>query len=71
MEAWKLNKEDMRRLQVFEIWIYKSKLRVSWVDQVTNNKILRRMGKEAEKIIIRTIKTRKLKYLGHFIRGER
>lgn len=67
MEAWTLKKKDMNRLEAFEMWAYRRILRISWVSRITNQEVLRRMGKEKE--LIKTIKRRKLQYLGHVIRG--
>jgi hypothetical protein len=39
---------------------------VSWVDKVTNVEILNRLKKTTE--IVKTIKTKKLQYLGHISR---
>lgn len=41
-------------------------LRVSWVDKLTNVEILNRLKKTTE--IVKTIKARKLQYLGHISR---
>ncbi|KAI5742637.1 hypothetical protein M8J77_009519 [Diaphorina citri] len=46
--------------------MYLPMLRVSWVDKVTNVEILNRLKKTTE--IVKTIKARKLQYLGHISR---
>lgn len=69
MEAWTLKVNDIRRLQAFEMWIYRRMLKISWVERVTNIEVLRRMHKETE--IATTIKKRKLLYMGHIMRGEK
>lgn len=68
MEAWTLKKNAADRLVAFELWAYRSILRISWVDRITNNEVLGRMRKQKE--VLNTIKFRKLQYLGHVIRGE-
>uniref|UniRef100_A0A8D9AE48 Uncharacterized protein n=1 Tax=Cacopsylla melanoneura TaxID=428564 RepID=A0A8D9AE48_9HEMI len=50
------------------MWIYRRILKISWVDKITNEEVLRRMGKEKE--IMNTVKKRKLEYLGHIMRNE-
>lgn len=67
-EAWTLSEASMKKLEAFEMWCYRRILRISWVDRVTNIEVLHRMGKECE--VIKTIKKRKLEYLGHIIRNE-
>ena len=43
-------------------------LRVSYVDRVTNEEVLRRIGVEKE--LLHVIETRQMKFLGHVIRKE-
>ena len=69
MEAWTLKVIDVRRLEAFEISIYRRILRISWVERITNVEVMRRMHKERE--VILTIKRRKLLYMGHVMRGEK
>jgi hypothetical protein len=69
MESWTLKKIDTKKLEAFELWMYRRILRISWTERVTNVEVLRRMNKEKE--VIFTIKKRKLQYLGHITRGER
>lgn len=65
-ECWTVTATLLKKLEAFEMWIYRRILRVSWIDKVTNVEILRRLDKETE--IVKTIKTRKLGYLGHISR---
>ncbi|CAG9828977.1 unnamed protein product, partial [Diabrotica balteata] len=69
MESWTLKKIDIKKLEAFELWMYRRILRISWTEKVTNVEVLRRMNKEKE--VIFTIQKRKLQYLGHITRGER
>lgn len=69
MEAWTLKRIDLKRLEAFELWIYRRILRISWIDKVTNEEVLRRMQKDKE--VILTIKRRKMLYMGHIMRGEK
>lgn len=69
MEAWTLKKNMTDRMEAFELWAYRRILKISWVQKVTNDEVMRRMKKERE--IINTMKIRKLQYLGHVMRGER
>uniref|UniRef100_A0A8D8XFQ8 Craniofacial development protein 2 n=1 Tax=Cacopsylla melanoneura TaxID=428564 RepID=A0A8D8XFQ8_9HEMI len=65
-ECWTLTDTLLKKLQSFEMWVYRRMLRVSWMDKITNIEILNRLDKTTE--IVRTIKTRKLEYLGHISR---
>ena len=69
MEAWTLKKIDTKRIEPFEMWMYRRILRISWAEKVTNVEVLRRMQKEKE--LVFTIKKRKLQYLGHVMRGDK
>lgn len=69
LEAWTLKEVHMNKLAAFELWCYRRILRISWMDKVINLEVIGRMGNEPE--ILRTIKRRKLEYLGHVMRGQR
>lgn len=68
VESWTLNEDMCRKLEAFEMWLYRRILRIPWTDRVTNEEVLRRMKKNRE--ILTTIKARKLQYLGHIMRNE-
>ena len=68
VESWTLTETTSKKLEAFELWLYRRILRVSWTEKVTNSEILRRMNKEKE--VLYTVKSRKLQYLGHIMRNE-
>lgn len=68
MESWTLTEATERRLEAFEMWLYRRILRISWMDKVTNKSVLERMNKSLE--VMNTIKKRKLEYLGHIMRND-
>ena len=68
VESWTLTKASCRKLEAFEMWLYRRMLRVSWPDRVIKEEILRRMRKNME--VLLTVKCRKLQYLGHIMRNE-
>lgn len=43
-------------------------MRISWVDRLTNSKVLRRIG-QVKKVEL-TLKEREIQYLGNIMRGE-
>ena len=65
MEAWTLTKVLEMKIEAFEMWIYRRLLKIYWVDHVTNDEVLRRVGKNREPLL--NIKRRKLEYFGHVI----
>lgn len=68
VESWTLTKATEKRLEAFEMWLYRRILKIPWVDKVSNRAVLERIGKQKE--IMNTIKRRKLEYLGHIMRNE-
>jgi len=40
-ETWTMRKEDIKRLEAFEIWIWRRMERISWVEHKTNEEILK------------------------------
>jgi hypothetical protein len=69
VEAWTLTETLTRKLEAFEMWVYRRILRISWTEHVTNTEVIQRIGKEKE--IVNTIKQRKLEYLGHILRHDK
>uniref|UniRef100_A0A8D8VL77 Craniofacial development protein 2 n=2 Tax=Cacopsylla melanoneura TaxID=428564 RepID=A0A8D8VL77_9HEMI len=68
VESWTLTKATAKRLEAFEMWTYRRILKISWMDKVSNVRVLQKLDKEKE--IMLTVKSRKLEYLGHIIRNE-
>ena len=61
-ETWTITKSLMSRLDAFEKWVYRRVLKMSWMEKITNEEVLRRMGTGRE--IVRQFKTKKkLQYL--------
>ena len=66
---WTMKKEDERRVEAAELWLYRRLLRVKWTDRRTNEGILNELGTTRKLLIL--IQRRKLKYVGHALRNER
>lgn len=69
MEAWTLKVSSLRRLESFEMWVFRRILRVPWTDKIRNEEILRRMNTDRE--LLTSIKRRKTAYLGHVLRNKK
>ena len=67
-ETWTLRKEDIRRLEAFEMWIWRRMERVSWMDRRTNEDILQMVDEKRSMIGI--IRSRQRKWMGHIMRGD-
>ena len=46
-----MKKEDVRRLESCEIWLWRKVLNITWSDEVCNEELLRRVGEERAIII--------------------
>ncbi|CAH2237030.1 jg9522 [Pararge aegeria aegeria] len=69
VEAWALTETMPRKLEAFEMWVYRRMLKISWTDRVRNSTVLQRMGKVPE--VLLTIKKRKLEYFDHVMRNTK
>ena len=67
-ESWTLDAECRKRLEAFEMWIYRRLLKIPWTAKVSNVKVLEKMGKEREMIDI--IRKRQMKFFGHVWRQK-
>lgn len=66
VESWTLTEAALKKLQAFEMWVYRRMLKISWMDHVRNEDVMRRMNKDLE--VVPNIKIRKLQYFGHVMR---
>ena len=65
-ETWTLTKEDIKRLEAFEMWVWRRILKISWTEHKTNEEVLN-MVKEERKLM-ETIRKRQLNWIGHILR---
>jgi len=63
-----LNKELCENVEAFGKQCYSRAMRISYVEHVTNEKVLRRVGQDRG--LLGQLKLRKLKYFGHTTRHE-
>src|SRR6218665_491599 len=57
-----------KRLEAFEMWTWRRMEKGSWTEHKTNEEISETIGDERS--LIRTIKPRQQKWIGHTLRGE-
>ena len=67
-ETWTVTQVHINKLQAFEMWVYRKMKRISWMDKITNDEVLRRVG--AKRYVISAIKSRKIAYFGHLVRRD-
>ena len=57
-EIWSLKMEDIRRIEAYEMWIWRRMEKVSWVKQKTNEEVLI-MVEEKRELLDRITKPKK------------
>ena len=67
-EIWSPKTEDIRRIEAFEMWIWRMMEKVSWVERKTNEDVLI-MVDEKRELLYRITKTKK-SWIGHIVRGN-
>jgi len=67
-ETWTLTQTDRRRLEAFEMWIWRRMEKISWLDKITNTEVLRRVNEDRQ--ILNSIWERKHRWIGHVLRHD-
>jgi len=67
-ETWTLRKEDIQRLEAFEIWIWRHMIKVPWTEHKTIEEILQMV--ETERVIMDTVRSQQKRWLGHILRHD-
>ena len=60
VESWTLTEATTKKLESFEMWLYRRILTILWTAHITNVEVLRKMKKERE--LINTVKIRTVSY---------
>jgi len=67
-ETWTMRKEDIKKIEAFEMWIWRRMEKISWTEHKTNEEVLERIGEE--RTMLKTIRERQKKWIGHTLRGD-
>ena len=67
-ETWTLKENDRKRIEAFEMWIWRRSQSISWRDRITNEEVLNRVGEDRQ--LLKNIKRRKKTWIGHVLRGN-
>ena len=51
MEAWTLTRVIEKKIDAFQMWIYRRLLKIYWVDHVTTDEVLRRVYKKRKLLL--------------------
>ncbi|RUS72729.1 hypothetical protein EGW08_019511 [Elysia chlorotica] len=68
LETWTLSKEIEKKINSFEMWTFRRLGKISWTEKKTNKDVYTTLGIQPS--LLKTIKTRKLKYFGHVRRHQ-
>src|SRR6218665_1532459 len=61
-------KGDVKRIEAFEMWIWRTMERISWTEHRTNKEVLKKV--EEKRSLMDTIRTRQKNWIGHILRGN-
>ena len=67
-ETWILRRNEQRRLDAFEMLIWRRMEHEKWTDKIKSAVVLERVGEG--RIMLELIKKRKRNWLGHWLRGN-
>src|SRR6218665_969827 len=67
-ETWTYRKEDIRRLEAFEVWVWRKMEKISWRDMKTNEEVLQMV--QEERSLMDVIWRGKKNWIGHILGGE-
>ena len=65
-ETCMISSSERRRIEAFEMWCYRRMLKVRWVDRITNEEILNRIGER--RTIWHNLTRRRDRMIGHILR---
>ena len=67
-ETWTINSSDKKRIEAFEMWCYRRMLKIRWVDHVTNEAVLSRIGEKRK--LWHYLTKRRDRLIGHILRHQ-
>lgn len=67
-ETWTLTKSLEKKIEAFEMWIFRRLGKISWTEKKTNQEVCTMLN--VKPTLLRTIKSRKLQYFGHIKRHD-
>src|SRR6218665_1348603 len=67
-EMWTMRKEAFKRIEPFEMWIWRRMERISWTEHRTNEEVLKKT--EEKRSLMDIIRTRQKNWIGHILRDN-
>ena len=66
-ETLTMRKEDFKRIEGFEMWIWRRTERINWTEHRTNEEVLKKV--EENRSLMDKIRTRQKNWIGPILRG--
>src|SRR5688572_21173200 len=60
--------KEIKKLEAFEMWIWRRMEKVSWTKHITNDEVLQMV--DEKRSLITTIRERQKNWVGHVLRGD-
>jgi len=67
-ETWTYRKEDIQRLEAFEMWVWRRMEKISWRDMKANEEVQQMV--QEERSLMDVIWRKKKNWIGNILRGE-
>ena len=67
-ETCTLRKDDVKRIQVFGMWIWRKMEKISWTAHVSNEEIVNLV--QEQRSLVHVIKQRQANWIGHVLRHD-
>ena len=65
-ETWTIGEAERKRLEAFEMWCYKRMINIKWMDGITNEEALGRIGER--RTLWKSLRKRRGQMMGHTLR---
>jgi hypothetical protein len=63
-----MQEEDIKRLEAFEMWLWRRIMKVKWIEHKTNEEVLEKV--KEQRMLIKTIRERQKNWVGHVLRSD-
>ena len=63
-ETWTIGKAERKRLEAFVMWCYRRTMNIKWIDRITNEEVLGRIG-ERSRTLWKSPRKRRGQMMGH------
>ena len=65
-ETWTIGEAERKRIEAFEMWFYRRMMNIKWMDKITNEEVLGRIGER--RTLWKSLKKRRRQMMGHTLR---